>query len=521
MANKAISKRKFEPSQSSAQKKIRLCTLHDDIIRPVSYKNNDQHVPALARYISRERKGPVEVISWGTLETVKALIEDGLLWYDESRWKHIPDEFKDAVIDEAIVSNGWVYKHMSEERKRRKGLLLLAIYYIGEGATHLTDYIPDIFKSDIDVVISLLEKYAADRPDLDLSILPSPYEWCDKDLFSQPVVVMQAIRHDYGIMDHLCHYHSEMYEKVSDNKQFVLQFIDIYRRQFGGDRDGENPLQYVSSRLCNDPDVLNMAAAGVDGSLYWDTLNFASQRLCEDPDFVIGILQELPEDVDDPGYIHEILENNCPFLACDIDFIIRVVNDVNADAILWFDEWFRNNFDAVKKISKANPLVLEHVSASTLHMMSRINPNSCPSAAKPQSRILNNTQTEDPNEALPQSKMLKIHAQMDGRITPERIALALEIFNAAGFEEGVYQQPEQIDMAKEWILENVDKIESIFPKYVLGNVMTSLCTDHSRRSLIGFIRRLAQFLEGNVLTKRIQYQKNGHNTCKYCYMVVV
>ena len=117
--------------------------------------------------------------------------------------------------------------------------------------------------------------------------------------------------------------------------------------------------------------------------------------------------------------------------------------------------------------------------------------------------------------------MLQIHAQTNRRITPERIALAEAVFNAAGFDEGVYQQPEQIDLAKEWILSNLDKLESILPRYVLGNLATGLRSDHSRRSLLGFIRRLAQFLEGNVLAKRIQYQKNGRNTCKYMYKIIV
>lgn len=382
MANKVLSKRKNEQSQPSDAKKLRLCSLHSGIIRPQVYKTRDPNEPDLVNYTSAklstwnkcggkahpwQKYVHAEVISWGTLETVKALIKDGLLRNKSSNWKHIPDEFKDAVIGDAILSNEWVYKHMNEERKRRKDLLLLAINYIGEGATHLTEYIPDVFKSDIDVVISLLEKYAADRPVLDLSILPSPYEWCDQDLFSQPVFVMQAIRHDYGIMDHLGHYHPEMYEKVSDNKQFVLQFIEIYKIQVDAERDGDNPLAYVSKRLCDDPDVLNKAAEAdkadnSNGSLYWNTLNYASKRLCEDPEFVIGILQYLPGDVDDPDYVREMLENNCPFLACDIDFITSVVKKVSADAILWFDDWFRNNFDAVSKLSKANPLVLAHVS---------------------------------------------------------------------------------------------------------------------------------------------------------------
>ena len=117
--------------------------------------------------------------------------------------------------------------------------------------------------------------------------------------------------------------------------------------------------------------------------------------------------------------------------------------------------------------------------------------------------------------------MLTIHAQKNRRITPERVALAAQIFAAAGFDEGVYQMPEIIDLAKEWILANFDKLETILPKHVLGNVATGLRAEHSRRTLMGFLRRLAQFLEGNVLAKRIQYQKNGRNTCKYMYRVIV
>ena len=117
--------------------------------------------------------------------------------------------------------------------------------------------------------------------------------------------------------------------------------------------------------------------------------------------------------------------------------------------------------------------------------------------------------------------MLTIHTQANRRITPERIALAMQIFDAAGFDDGVYQMPETIELAAGWILANLDKLETILPKNILGNVATGLRSEHSRRTLMGFLRRLAQFLEGNVLAKRIQYQKNGRNTCKYCYKVIV
>ena len=117
--------------------------------------------------------------------------------------------------------------------------------------------------------------------------------------------------------------------------------------------------------------------------------------------------------------------------------------------------------------------------------------------------------------------MLTIHTQANRRITPERIALAAQIFDAAGFDEDAYQMPETIELAREWILANLEKLQTILPKHILGNVATGLRTEHSRRTLMGFLRRLAQFLEGNVLAKRIQYKKNGRNTCTYCYKVIV
>ena len=119
--------------------------------------------------------------------------------------------------------------------------------------------------------------------------------------------------------------------------------------------------------------------------------------------------------------------------------------------------------------------------------------------------------------------MLTIHTQANRRITPERIALAEAVFNAAGFDDGVYQMPETIELAKEWILANLDKLETILPKHVLGSIATGLRSEHSsRRSLMGFIRRLAQFLDGNVLAKRIQFQNAaGRNTCKYMYKIIV
>ena len=99
--------------------------------------------------------------------------------------------------------------------------------------------------------------------------------------------------------------------------------------------------------------------------------------------------------------------------------------------------------------------------------------------------------------------------------------MAREIFDAAGFHDGVYQMPEQIDLAAEWILANMDELQTMLPKYVLGNVHKGLRGEFSRRCLMGFMRRLAHFLNGAVLSKRIQFQKDGRNTSKYMYKIVV
>ena len=78
------------------------------------------------------------------------------------------------------------------------------------------------------------------------------------------------------------------------------------------------------------------------------------------------------------------------------------------------------------------------------------------------------------------------------------------------------------EIRKQVIDPYIEKLEGILPKYVLGNIASGLRSDHSRRSLLGFIRRLAIFLQGAVLSKRVQYQNAaGRNTSTYCYRVIV
>jgi hypothetical protein len=109
--------------------------------------------------------------------------------------------------------------------------------------------------------------------------------------------------------------------------------------------------------------VLEKVFENLSEDNYWGhTLDYASKRLCESPDFVIGILNHLPIDDVDPDEVREMLATNCPFLACDIDFINRVIRDMGAKAICWFDEWFRNDESTLKSLMAVNPFVMEHVS---------------------------------------------------------------------------------------------------------------------------------------------------------------
>lgn len=387
------------------------------------YHDSKSNVAILAMYESEtitrmaygHKTGRVSVISWGSIENVKAFIEDGLLSRFAtnlsgfaSNWNLIPNQFKDVLATTAIeknprvleffsekqknqLQNGvlvtaiekvpWCYKHLSVQQKERKDFVILCLDNIIDEATRIMKFIPDVFKGDIDVVLLLIRKYAADREDF--WSMPNPYEWCYGYLFSDPVFAMQAVREDYEIMLHVRSHHTELYERLRDNKPFVMQFISTYK--VGSDRlDRINPLHYVSKRLRDDPDVLNQVAHADDsnGSIYQDTLDYASKRLCESPDFVIGILEYLPVEEVDPDEMREMLATNCPFLSCDIDFIKRTIENFKHDrcgdeVIFWFHEWFRNDKSAVKDIMGVNPLVVAHVSDDLKDTLCIIKPHLC------------------------------------------------------------------------------------------------------------------------------------------------
>ena len=290
-------KRKVEQLQAPDAKKPRVSSeksvisedvisntnpLHEGIVIPTDGPSQESklNVTILATYESETitrmeygwENGRVSVISWGSIENVTALVEDGLL-STTSNWKLIPEQFKDALVTTAIEKNRWVleffseqrkneldhsvlvsaielapcvYKHLSQQQKQRKDLVIRCLDSICEGATEEMEFIPNVFKSDIDVVLLLIHKYAADRPDLDMDILSNPYEWCDQELFWNPLFVMQAVREDYGIMSHVRSHHTEMYERLQDNKPFVMRFISTYKNSW----DSQNMIQssghYVS-----------------------------------------------------------------------------------------------------------------------------------------------------------------------------------------------------------------------------------------------------------------------------------
>ena len=396
------------------------------------YHDSKSNVAILATYESEtitrvaygHKNGRVNVISWGSIENVKALIEDGLLSAPNpdigyigttaSNWKLIPNEFKDVLATTAIEKNPYVleffsekqknklqngvlvtaiqwdsllYTHLSEQQKQDKNLVILCIDIGTDEPTEqskIVEEIPIVFKNNIDVVLRLIRNYGQARMEwfhsdrTRFNGFRNPYEWCAPDLFSDPVFVMQAVKYDYGIMLHVMYHHTEIYERLQDNKPFVMLFIDIYTRQCLPEYE-PNPLQYVSERLHRDPDVLNQVVHNAaEHCNYWvDTLVYAPKRLCESSQFVFGILEVLPIDDVDKNEVREMLATNCPFLACDIDFIISVIDMKGAEAILWFDEWFRKDKSAVKAIMEANPLVVEHVSADLQDNLDIIKPYFC------------------------------------------------------------------------------------------------------------------------------------------------
>jgi hypothetical protein len=125
--------------------------------------------------------------------------------------------------------------------------------------------------------------------------------------------------------------------------------------------EGINPLFYVSKRLRDDPEVIQQVATQCD------TLDYASKRLCESADFVISILTQH----ECTTRMRKVLDRNCPFLSCDIKFVQRVlaamadcvVNmEEAAEVILWFNEWFRTDYDAASTMVETAPFVVKFMS---------------------------------------------------------------------------------------------------------------------------------------------------------------
>lgn len=255
------------------------------------------------------------------------------------------------------------YKNLNEVFKLRKDLVLLCLRNISEGATFMMEHIPDKFKSDIDVVLLLFEKYNLDRDDFfDLDDLPSPYFWCDSKLFSNHLFLMQAAERDFGIMNHVYSHNKMAFEFLSDSKPFIMRFIQHYI----ANDDSPNPLTFVSARLRDDPEVVT---AALELGAYSNCLQYASERLREDFAFVLKYFQYTawPQNQSDI----------CPLLWCDIKFVIQVVKDYGAEYINYFDQYFRSDFSAVTRIMKVEPLVIEFVSEELKNNLDIVKPEFC------------------------------------------------------------------------------------------------------------------------------------------------
>lgn len=275
------------------------------------------------------------------------------------------------------LKNPWDYEFLSENDKLRKDLVLQCFGNIHEGATEMMKHIPDIFKSDIDVVLLLISKYNADRPDLDMETLPNPYDWCDQKLFSNPLFVMNAIKLDFGIMLHVQCTDTENSTLLSDSKPFVMDFIDIFGPN-DGYSDVDNPLLWVSPRLCDDPEVILRAADRCSDQhfLLSECISYASKRLRESSEFILKCFDyfDIDEDTLD-------LSKICPFLWNDINFIKKVVKTYGANYINLFDPYFRTNFNMVQSLMKVDPLIIEFVSKKLQDNLDIVKPEFliCPS----------------------------------------------------------------------------------------------------------------------------------------------
>ena len=331
----------------------------------------------LAQYRQYARVGDehIKITSWGTVENVLDHIQAGLLRHAPN-WELIPDEFKDKyrVLITAIEINGCIYEHLTEEKKQRKDLVLQCFGSIRQCATEMMKHIPDVFKSDIDVVLLLISKYKSDRPDSVMELLPSPYEWCDPDLLRNPLFAMNALREDpCGLVQYLHNHDNDTCELFCDNKTFVMLFVENYQISRTNCRNDEmmpHALYYVSDRLCNDADVV-VQALSVDNCCW--CMEYVSKTLCESPDFIIQLFDYCDLDDIDLGC--------CPFLACNIEFIIRVIEKHGVEYIKCFDQWFRSDYDTVVRLMKINPLIIEYISEDHRGDLAIVKPDfaECPS----------------------------------------------------------------------------------------------------------------------------------------------
>ena len=130
-------------------------------------------------------------------------------------------------------------------------------------------------------------------------------------------------------------------------------------------------------------------------------------------------------------------------------------------------------------------------------------------------------------------KMFELQVPTSRNITPQRVTLAIQIFEEMGFEVGKYQTFDKIYSSESFLCENKENIEKTFPRHVIGNLFVYLQgwesgfernkneIQEARRSFCGFVRRLAAFFEGAVVAKRVQYTNtSGRNTSTYVYKVL-
>lgn len=105
-------------------------------------------------------------------------------------------------------------------------------------------------------------------------------------------------------------------------------------------------------------------------------------------------------------------------------------------------------------------------------------------------------------------------------LSQQRLALVRDILGAANITDKDFVEQEVVDCAKDFILKHKEILLTL-PAYVVGDI-SNLESDTFRRTLMAFLRRLAKFIGGSLVSKRHQYSiKPKKNRTVYFYKLMI